>query len=87
MLARPRIAALDGQTAQILIGDRLAVENRTIMGGSEVISVTYIDVGIKLEITPFINDDETITTVLKPEVSNKTRCYQERQSQYQNPSG
>jgi type II secretory pathway component GspD/PulD (secretin) len=71
LLASPRIAALDGQTAQILIGDRLAVENRTIVGGSELITVTYVDVGIKLEVTPFVNDDNTITTRIRPEVSNK----------------
>ena len=71
LLASPRIAALDGQTAQIMIGDRLAVENRTIVSGSELITVTYVDVGIKLEVTPFVNDDNTITTRIRPEVSNK----------------
>jgi type II secretory pathway component GspD/PulD (secretin) len=72
LLASPRIAALNGQTASILIGDRLAVENTTIASGVPITSVTYVDVGIKLEITPFVNDDGTITTHIKPEVSNKT---------------
>lgn len=72
LLASPRIATLDGQTAKILIGDRLAVESRQVVDGSEIISVTYIDVGIKLEVTPTVNEDGTITTVIKPEVSNKT---------------
>lgn len=72
LLASPRIAALDGETAKILIGDRLAVESRQVVDGSEVVSVNYIDVGIKLEVTPNINEDGTITTHIKPEVSNKT---------------
>lgn len=72
LLASPRIAALDGQIAKILIGDRLAVESRQVVDGSEIISVTYIDVGIKLEVMPTINEDGTITTLIKPEVSNKT---------------
>ncbi len=72
LLASPRIAALNGQTASILIGDRLAVENTTIASGVPITSVTYVDVGIKLEITPFVNDDGTITAHIKPEVSNKT---------------
>lgn len=72
LLASPRIAALDGQKAQILIGDKLAVESRQVSNGSEITSVTYIDVGIKLEVTPTVNDDGTITAYIKPEVSNKT---------------
>jgi type II secretory pathway component GspD/PulD (secretin) len=72
LLASPRIAALDGQTAQILIGDKLAVESHEVSNGTESISVTYVDVGIKLEVTPTVNDDGTITAHIKPEVSNKT---------------
>lgn len=72
LLASPRIAALDGQTAQILIGDKLAVESHQVSNGTESISVTYVDVGIKLEVTPTVNDDGTITAHIKPEVSNKT---------------
>lgn len=72
LLASPRIAALDGQRAQILIGDKLAVESRQVANGSEITSVTYIDVGIKLEVMPTVNDDGTITAYIKPEVSNKT---------------
>ena len=72
LLASPRIAALDGQRAQILIGDKLAVESRQVSNGSEITSVTYIDVGIKLEVTPTVNDEGTITAYIKPEVSNKT---------------
>ncbi|WP_161625525.1 secretin N-terminal domain-containing protein [Sporomusa ovata] len=72
LLASPRIAVLDGQTAQILIGDKLAVESTQISNGTTITSVTYVEVGIKLEVTPTIHDDGTITTHIKPEVSNKT---------------
>jgi type II secretory pathway component GspD/PulD (secretin) len=72
LLASPRIAVLDGQTARILIGDKLAVESQQESNGVQSISVTYIEVGIKLEVTPTVNDDGTITTHIKPEVSNKT---------------
>ncbi len=71
LLASPRIAALDGQTAQILIGDKLAVESTQISSGTTVTTVNYVEVGIKLEITPTIHEDGTITTHIKPEVSNK----------------
>lgn len=69
ILANPRVAALDGQTAHILIGDRLPVETKYLANGVEQVTISYIDVGIKLEVTPWVNEDGVITTHLKPEVS------------------
>lgn len=73
ILANPRIAALDGQTAKILIGDRLPVETSTVVNGVQQFNINYIDVGIKLEITPRVNDDGIITTYIRPEVSSNLR--------------
>lgn len=73
LLASPRIATLDGVAAKILIGDKLAVESSQPTTGSiAVISVIYVEVGIKLEVTPMVNKDGFITTRIQPEVSNKT---------------
>lgn len=73
LLASPRIATLDGVTAKILIGDKLAVESQQPTTSSiPIISVIYVDVGIKLEVTPTVNKDGFITTRIQPEVSNKT---------------
>ncbi len=73
LLASPRIATLDGVTAKILIGDKLAVESSQPTTGSiPIISVMYVDVGIKLEVTPTVNKDGYITTHIQPEVSNQT---------------
>ena len=69
VLANPRVATLDGQTARILIGDRLPVETKYLENGVQQIAVNYIDVGIKLEVTPWVNEDGIITTKLLPEVS------------------
>lgn len=73
LLASPRIATLDGVAARILIGDKLAVESSQPTTGSiPIISVMYVDVGIKLDVTPTVNKDGFITTRIQPEVSNKT---------------
>lgn len=73
LLASPRIATLDGVTAKILIGDKLAVEtSQPTSGSTPIISVIYVEVGIKLEVTPTVNKDGFITTLIQPEVSNKT---------------
>lgn len=69
ILANPHVATLDGQTARILIGDRLPVETKFVENGVQQIAVTYIDVGIKLEVTPWVNEDGIITTKLLPEIS------------------
>ncbi len=45
------------------------METKYIYNGIEQVSITYIDVGIKLEVTPWVNEDGVITTKLKPEVS------------------
>lgn len=73
LLASPRIATLDGVKAQILIGDKLAVESsQPTTGSMPIISVIYVEVGIKLGVTPTVNKDGFITTHIQPEVSNKT---------------
>ncbi len=73
LLASPRVATLDGVAAKILIGDKLAVESQQPTTGSiPIISVIYVEVGIKLEVTPIVNRDGFITTRIQPEVSNKT---------------
>lgn len=73
LLASPRIATLAGVTAKILIGDKLAVESsQPTTGSTPIISVIYVEVGIKLEVTPTVNTDGFITTRIQPEVSNKT---------------
>lgn len=69
ILANPRVAVLDGQTANILIGDKLPVETKSLSNGVQQVTVSYIDVGIKLEVTPWVNEDGVITTKLVPEVS------------------
>ncbi|HML31766.1 type II secretion system protein GspD [Sporomusa sphaeroides] len=73
LLASPRIATLDGVRAQILIGDKLAVESsQPTTGSMPIISVIYVEVGIKLSVTPTVNKNGFITTHIQPEVSNKT---------------
>ena len=69
ILANPRVAVLDGQTANILIGDKLPVETKYISNGVQQVTVSYVSVGIKLEVTPWVNEDGVITTKLVPEVS------------------
>lgn len=76
VLANPKLATLNGKEATMLVGSRIPflVSGTVFAGGgaAPVQSVQREEVGIKLSITPLINADGYITTVIKPEVSSVT---------------
>jgi type II secretory pathway component GspD/PulD (secretin) len=81
LLSAPRIVALNNEEASILVGTNQPYATRTISQGSggtgniEAENVTFIDLGIKLLVTPKINDEDFITMKIKPEVSSKIGDY------------
>lgn len=77
VLASPRITAINKEPARILIGTREAFVTTTTTTGQTTSTtaenVTFVDVGISLEVTPIINDDGYVTMKIKPEISNVSR--------------
>src|SRR5205085_2202639 len=77
VLSSPRITAVNKEPARILIGTREAFVTTTTTTGQTTSTtaenVTFVDVGISLEVTPIINDDGYVTMKIKPEVSNVAR--------------
>jgi type IV pilus assembly protein PilQ len=69
ILATPRIATLNNQEASILIGTQYPVVTTTATNGGSNVNVTYIDIGVKLRVTPTIGSDGSIIADLHPEVS------------------
>lgn len=69
ILAAPRIATLDGNKASILLGSKEPIFTITTQGGVTTTTVSFIDVGVKMEVTPRVNADGVITLAIKPEVS------------------
>ena len=71
LLAQPNISVLDGQNAEILIGDKILFPKLT--GYSQVGTPIYDKeeerVGINLQIAPRIADDDEIILTLYPQVS------------------
>ena len=74
VLSRPRIAAVSGQEAKILVGSREAFVSQTLSQAqaSTVTSeaVQFIDVGVKLNVVPTVSTDGFVTIKIKPEVSS-----------------
>ncbi|MFZ4650793.1 MAG: secretin and TonB N-terminal domain-containing protein [Rubrivivax sp.] len=71
LLANPRIRVLNRDKARIVIGNRIPSVSTTVTAtGLATESVSYLDVGLKLEVEPtiFVNGDVAIKVAL--EVSN-----------------
>jgi type II secretory pathway component GspD/PulD (secretin) len=74
IISRPKIAVVDNQEASIMVGAREAYITQTQSQGESTTvtseNVEFIDVGIKLNVTPRINEEGIIVMTIKPEVSS-----------------
>ncbi len=80
VLASPSVTVFNGKKAKLLIGDKVPVFTSTqesSLDGStasldRTITVKYEEVGVKLEVTPRVNDDDlgTVSVKIKPSVSS-----------------
>ncbi len=73
-LSNPQIAVVNNQEAKILIGSSIPYVTDTTTQSATTAqtaeSVTMVDVGIKLTVTPTIHNDGYITMKIHPEVSS-----------------
>lgn len=73
-LANPRIRVKDGQKAKVHIGDKVPVITSTLTATAFVAeSVSYLDVGLKLEVEPSISLSNEVGIKIGLEVSNIVR--------------
>lgn len=79
LLSSPRITALNNQEAKILVGTSQPYATNTVTQttglATTATNLTFIDIGVKLYVTPTINKDGFITMKIKPEVSSSTSNY------------
>ncbi len=77
VLSTPQIAVVENEEAKILVGTREAfvtsVVTQTQQAATTAEEVTFVDVGVKLTVTPTINREGYVTMKIKPEVSSVTR--------------
>jgi len=76
ILSNPKLLVTNNQEARIHIGDTVPYIISTTSGtGDNAITsedVRFVDVGIKLNVLPTINDDGFVTMKLRPEISTVT---------------
>lgn len=74
IIASPSISVVNNQEAKIHIGERRAYITTTTTTGTTTSTVseevTYVDIGVRLSVTPMINEDGYVTMKVKPEISS-----------------
>lgn len=71
ILANPRIRAKNREKARIMIGDKVPVITTTTNStGFVAESISYLDVGLKLDVEPTVSPDDEVTLKLGLEVSS-----------------
>jgi len=81
-LSTPRIIATSGQEAKILVGSKEVYVSNTVLQGDTTKTVAeninFVDVGVKLYVTPTVNKDGFISMKIRPEVSAATRSFEKQ---------
>ena len=78
-LSAPKITAVNNQESKILIGTREPYATKSVVSSDEATTtaeeVTFVDVGVKLYVTPTINEEGFVTMKIRPEVSSTGTPY------------
>jgi general secretion pathway protein D len=74
-LANPKVRVKSKEKAKILIGDKVPVITTTNSGTSGLVAenISYLDVGLKLDVEPTVSPDDEVTIKLGLEVSSIAR--------------
>ena len=68
--ANPRIAAVNGQDADIFVGETKFIKVQYTSGGYQQDRIQGVDIGVKLSMTSWTGGNGEITVQLAPQVSN-----------------
>jgi len=72
VISTPSVMVLDNHTASIHVGDQQPIQSSSTItnGGNVQNSITYKDTGVKLEVTPSVNDGGLVTMSLSQSVTD-----------------
>lgn len=75
VIQRPEIRAIDSEKSSLKIGDRVPIATGSFqsgLGGSVNTQFQYLDVGVNVDITPYIHADHSVTLKMSLEISSVT---------------
>ena len=88
VISTPSVLVLDNHTASIHVGDQQPIQSQSTVttGGNVQNSITYKDTGVKLSVTPSVNDgglvtldiDQSVTDVGPVDAATRQRSFLER---------
>ncbi len=88
VISTPSVMVLDNHTASIHVGDQTPIQSQSTVtnGGNVQNSITYRDTGVKLTVTPSVNDgglvtldiEQSVTDVGPIDAATKQRSFLER---------
>jgi len=67
LLTNPKIVVANGKKAVIATGERIPYRAFKVVGGTESFVTEYETAEIKLEVTPYVNEDSYITMEIRPQ--------------------
>lgn len=72
VISTPSVLVLDNHTAAIHVGDQQPIQTRQLVtdGGNITNSIEYKDTGVKLEVTPSVNDGGLVTLDVNQSVTD-----------------
>jgi general secretion pathway protein D len=72
VLSRPTIMTRNNQQATVVVGQQVPIINGIEFDtlGNEHSSIAYQNVGVILQVTPFINSDDMVEMILAPQISS-----------------
>ena len=71
LLSSPEITTLDNQSARVHVGERVPYQRATVetQTGATLAEVEFIDVGVKLDVTPTVSGEDLLYLQIHSEVS------------------
>jgi general secretion pathway protein D len=75
VLQRPEIRAMDSEKGSLKIGDRIPIATGSFQGGVSPLVNTqfqYLDVGVNVDITPYVHSEKEVTLKMSLEISSVT---------------
>jgi len=72
VISTPSVLVLDNHTAAIHVGDQQPIQSQSTVtnGGNVQNSITYKDTGVKLQVTPSVNDGGLVTLDIEQSVTD-----------------
>ncbi len=75
VIQRPQLRAMDSEKASLKIGDRVPIATGSFqsgLGGSVNTQFQYLDVGVNVDITPYVHADNSVTLKMTLSISSVT---------------